>query len=355
MEDLVELCGSNRDIKGKFKICDLKYEEIYVALEHEKGYHACLFCGHVTQNIHQHQLSEHQNIVAVQNYVDLGNILKEKSFDISRKNEMLNNLDQLATILRYRGDHQHNMKVLKAKYGEILLEQEYAAEIFNHHTYRPCPDCFLWVADSYSLACHLLLICKRRKVNLKAADLRRNEQSNTSFCFLYDFVKTSKLCIKIIEEFEEGFDVDRIFNNILMPSNFNKLLRIVLNVFTPESSNMIEFKENFVCLVKIQLSRAMLEDDKAQQKAYKTFLLMINSDFEKLYNDGLGELSPSKVLSSPFQLFRELDAIVKFMQNFLSVKQPNLTLEFYHMTALIVMTRLYLYNNLEALHIRSLR
>ena len=91
--------------------------------------HYCLYCKKMIQKWSRHVKVIHSA------HPDIKPILE---LDAGKQQE------KLLDTLRKKHDHAHNMQVLKAKRGEIILGRR-EAEDFYIGLYGPCPYCLLWV------------------------------------------------------------------------------------------------------------------------------------------------------------------------------------------------------------------
>lgn len=97
--------------------------------------HACLFCGKLFAKVHDHIMQKHHDEAEVQLLPSINNPDKEK------RRRML-------TLLRNKGDHKHNKRVMEAKQGELILARRPAGvKSIRTDQFKPCPSCFMWVSD----------------------------------------------------------------------------------------------------------------------------------------------------------------------------------------------------------------
>ena len=120
---------TNVSKSGSFTMPAILNSNIYVAEREKKStrewnlFHYCLFCSYSGSNISRH---------------------------LRRKDEGLTTgEDQLAgkkmELLRMRGDHKHNLAIIKDKEGSIVLARRKIEDEFDIEQYGPCPDCYSWI------------------------------------------------------------------------------------------------------------------------------------------------------------------------------------------------------------------
>jgi len=182
---------------------DLKNNQIYVRAVLKDGFtktgkckksnrvynsaHPCPFCvKHVTNFSHHILSNKHQNEEAVKEIYQLGKDSKE------RKNSI--------QLLRLKGAHLNNVKVLERKRGEIFLlrrasaveeedddnetEQNTGTLGFQVCKYDPCPDCLGWV---------LLKSIKRHQKTCCGRDKSKNIAVSKSYLIVQSDILTGKL------------------------------------------------------------------------------------------------------------------------------------------------------------------
>lgn len=137
-----EIIASSDSTAVDDKFYDLDNAKIYVkkpafTISHGKKKrkqnqkHACGVCGKLVLHLGEH-IFRHQGVEEVDN------IIRKKKLNKSR----VPFIDQ--EIFRNRGDHQHNLKVVANKSGELILSRRPAAD-FRTEDFGPCPKCYLWM------------------------------------------------------------------------------------------------------------------------------------------------------------------------------------------------------------------
>ncbi|XP_062610759.1 uncharacterized protein LOC134272385 isoform X2 [Saccostrea cucullata] len=130
------------------KIYSKKYELNSHNSKHGRLYdtvHACLFCYKLMTNIQTHLQHKHRNEEEVKEILDLKEqIDKVKENDEYRSN-LKKRLKNLQTLIRNKGNNNHNQRVLAAEEGEILLTRRRKSNQFNVKDYGPCPNCQEWI------------------------------------------------------------------------------------------------------------------------------------------------------------------------------------------------------------------
>nr|XP_034315262.1 uncharacterized protein LOC117685101 isoform X2 [Crassostrea gigas] len=126
------------------KIYSKKYEQNSSNSKHGRLYdtvHSCMFCYKLVTNIQTHLQHKHRNEKEVKEIVDLKEqIDKVKENDEYRSN-LKKRLKNLQTLIRNKGNNNHNLRVLAAEEGEILLTRRRKSNQFNVKDYGPCPNC----------------------------------------------------------------------------------------------------------------------------------------------------------------------------------------------------------------------
>ena len=147
----IEDCLDDSKIRSK------KYKNIYVSIvtksfttktgKKKQGrvydtHHYCLYCEKPFTNFAQHVQRLHKtksSVVTIMSYVPSENDTEvEKKVKEKKKKNLL-------SVLRFKGDHEHNLKVLKHKSGEIILGRRFTGSEFDVNKYGPCPTCYEWL------------------------------------------------------------------------------------------------------------------------------------------------------------------------------------------------------------------
>ena len=121
-----KVCKVNQDI---YTICNKSEEDgkrVY-------PYHCCVFCGKLVKRIATHLLTHKDQKVVSRLYTLKG---MPASDDVDDEIKMLH------IELTNKGDHQHNMKVLEEKRGQLLISRR--DDQFDSTLYAPCQGCFQW-------------------------------------------------------------------------------------------------------------------------------------------------------------------------------------------------------------------
>ncbi|ESO83239.1 hypothetical protein LOTGIDRAFT_176259, partial [Lottia gigantea] len=105
--------------------------------------HSCKFCGKLMTNIQSHLEHAHKNSEEIKQIFDIKRILETVSEE--ENSPLLFKLNQLQTLLRNQGNHNHNTKVCQQKKGEIILSRRRESETFDLAKYGPCPRCMEWI------------------------------------------------------------------------------------------------------------------------------------------------------------------------------------------------------------------
>ncbi|XP_013383013.2 uncharacterized protein LOC106153550 [Lingula anatina] len=104
--------------------------------------HCCMICGKLVLRIRDHLLHVH-----------------EDHEEIRALNKMSQKQQKDALeIMRNKGDHDHNERVLQQEKGELLLSRRFTDGDMKTTDFLPCPTCFLYVKDlakhrSYTKRC----------------------------------------------------------------------------------------------------------------------------------------------------------------------------------------------------------
>ena len=93
--------------------------------------HACLFCGKMVCKPVEHMEQRHAGEERV----------RTLSTDQTERRTQL-------TLLRNHGDHVHNMMVIKAGRGELIMSRRPRGHgPFQASSFKPCPSCLSWVTN----------------------------------------------------------------------------------------------------------------------------------------------------------------------------------------------------------------
>ena len=157
----IEKVEEYRDVPDNEKNCDPNYPKVFVrkVLKSHKrknglnkkgrvynSYQACLFCKKLVQHIPTH-LKLHKEEPEVIKLLKL-----VPTSDPNNKQNNSNDYQNQLKMLRAKGNHEHNQRVIASKQGEIFMNRR-PKETFDHSLYGPCPKCLEWLRLS-SLAKH---------------------------------------------------------------------------------------------------------------------------------------------------------------------------------------------------------
>ena len=121
--------------------------------------HACKYCfdskkDYIRTNISKHLKNKHRTEIEVKD------ILKE-----SKKHGPRNKLVRsMWDLLRNKGDHNNNVKIMKRGKGEVILGRRYTGEL-DMSEYGPCPGCFVWIKINGKSLYRHQETCSARVVN----------------------------------------------------------------------------------------------------------------------------------------------------------------------------------------------
>ena len=104
------------------------------------NYHCCFVCGAMISNIMKHIRTHKTNSEVKQlRELEVGNL---QSLSAEKQQEV----KVLHEVLRNRGDHLHNLAVMKQKKGELLVARRKYP--FDSSKYGPCFNCLQWGISS---------------------------------------------------------------------------------------------------------------------------------------------------------------------------------------------------------------
>ena len=132
-----------RDSKGNIKVSTRPYD----------CRHACIFCKKLFTNIACHISNRHRNETAVKEIEQL----KAQIQKPGEKNpeELKKQLSQKQKLLRFRGDHENNLNVIRKKKGELLIPRRHPnMSDFDVNEYGPCAMCLEWLKLEPSIVKH---------------------------------------------------------------------------------------------------------------------------------------------------------------------------------------------------------
>ena len=94
-------------------------------------YHFCAYCNKKVSNFATHIFNRHMNVKTTQ-------AIKLERNSEERKRRI--------GLLRFEFNHMNNMKVLREKQGELLLDRRPTGNILDARHYGPCPYCLVWTS-----------------------------------------------------------------------------------------------------------------------------------------------------------------------------------------------------------------
>ncbi|XP_062612913.1 uncharacterized protein LOC134274668 [Saccostrea cucullata] len=151
---------SSRSIAEEECVFDDKYRKIYTKRfkktntksKSGRNYdrvHACLFCCKLVTNIQTHLENKH---CYEQKVKEISDLKKELSKAPENQSELKEEIRTKQSLLRNEGDNKHNMKVVEAGEGELLISRRRGK--FNMEKYGPCPNCKEWIVLSSCITKH---------------------------------------------------------------------------------------------------------------------------------------------------------------------------------------------------------
>lgn len=106
--------------------------------------HCCPFCTKLFSNFSQHILGRQHELEP--EVLQITNIKVQKDDTLQLKAVKEKERKKYLTILRNRGDSEHNNNIIKKKKGEIILGRRLTGkESFSIDEYGPCPGCMEWL------------------------------------------------------------------------------------------------------------------------------------------------------------------------------------------------------------------
>lgn len=109
--------------------------------------HACFYCTLLFSNIQVH-LEHHSENSDVKKIAELKR--QAKCLTGREKWTVKEDIKCHQTLLRNKGDNQHNQSVIKEKDGELIIARR-TYGYFDHREYGCCPECLEWIRlkDNY--------------------------------------------------------------------------------------------------------------------------------------------------------------------------------------------------------------
>lgn len=115
--------------------------------------HACVFCEETFTNIAKHLQTHHKE----PEVIDIKHFKEDarNSKDASEKRMLLGKVNWKLTLLRQKGDHEHNQVVKSRGYGTLLIaRRSNDMDGFHVDNFHVCEDCHLWLHTSSNMAKH---------------------------------------------------------------------------------------------------------------------------------------------------------------------------------------------------------
>ena len=150
VQNIREVKLDERNIRNDEKVVCRTNPLIYIKQHCAKSriydvVHACVFCGEMKTNIQSHLINIHFNKDSVKEIIKLQR--KKKN---SESKEDKQDVDRVLVVkqdaLRYKGDFDHNNRVLKEGRGEIILARRFVgSSVFELDSFGPCPYCLGWL------------------------------------------------------------------------------------------------------------------------------------------------------------------------------------------------------------------
>ena len=94
-------------------------------------YHYCFFCSYSGSNISRHLRAKHGDQEEIKEIVNCG---RDKKY-----------VQQRLELLRMKGDHLHNLKVMQEQDGVVVIARRKQNMEFDIEQYGPCPECYSWL------------------------------------------------------------------------------------------------------------------------------------------------------------------------------------------------------------------
>lgn len=136
---------------------------------------SCKYCKKLFTNISHHYLNSHKD------EQEVARILATK--EVGNQKEV----SKLWELLRNEGNHNHNLKVVSMKKGELLVVRRNTNEYFCSDDYTNCPQCFGWYLKS-ALYIHANYRCvartdvKRRTSSLLIQSQQQRSKDEPDSC-----------------------------------------------------------------------------------------------------------------------------------------------------------------------------
>lgn len=113
--------------------------------------HSCFICRKLRSHIQDHLESQHGYEPTIKEIIQKKLLHKEGE---KKDKVLLAEITAAQDILRYRGDHNHNLSVIKHKSGELLISRRGVKADFDFMDYGPCPYCQEWMKIDSCLSSH---------------------------------------------------------------------------------------------------------------------------------------------------------------------------------------------------------
>ena len=165
--------------------------------------HCCLKCGRMVLH-----LGDHLKIHKGDGEID-AIIAGKENQKVVKKDKQIKGQPRLSAQELYpnRGDHRHNMAVLKKKKGELIVARRPSTS-FSVSNYGPCPKCLLWMTKT-NLGKHIDHCVTVKKFD---SDLIRTSES---LCTDRDII-TERIPVVLGEEMKKevlGHNVQHLFKH----------------------------------------------------------------------------------------------------------------------------------------------
>lgn len=103
----------------------------------------------------------------------------------SQREELIQRKTKLTNKIRAKGNHQHNIKVITERKGELIILGR-PKDKFNHEDLGPCPKCFEWMLKSS-------LIKHQKTCSSRKEDTARKSKSKKKDILLQTDIITGRL------------------------------------------------------------------------------------------------------------------------------------------------------------------
>lgn len=140
---------------------------------YQNSYHRCLFCDKLSLHVPSHVLI-YKDKPEAQEVLELVNRLSRlKPEEKSQREELIQRKTKLTNKIRAKGNHQHNIKVITERKGELIILGR-PKDKFNHEDFGPCPKCFEWMLKS-SLIKHQKTCSSRKEDTTRKSKSKKKD------------------------------------------------------------------------------------------------------------------------------------------------------------------------------------